>query len=102
MFNSTFEIAQRKLNSRSIRQFHDLILISTMLKNANSHRFMEGIVTSSVSVITAMQGYKPCIVAQNTLRLFSTKQPLLRSLAPGQETELQYLLLSSGSCQLES
>ena len=73
MFGSTFEIAQRKSDSRSVRRFRNFVLIWTMLENADSHRYVEGNTTSSVSAATATRGYEPYIVAKNAFRLFSAK-----------------------------
>uniref|UniRef100_A0A0K2THW4 Uncharacterized protein n=1 Tax=Lepeophtheirus salmonis TaxID=72036 RepID=A0A0K2THW4_LEPSM len=67
------KIAWHKSNSRSIRQFRDLLLISIMFENSDTHRYVDGNATSIVKACNVRICKKPFIVAPNVFRLFSAK-----------------------------
>lgn len=98
MFGFTFEMAQNKSDSSSIRQIYNLILISTMLENIDWLRYIEGKAGSSMTVAKAMQRLDPCIMAKNVFRLFFTKKFMQWSRGSSLKTGFRLFPLFLRSC----
>ena len=76
MFDSTFEIAQRKSDSWSIRRFRDFVFDLNHARKRRLAQVRGRKCNQYVSAATATRGYEPYIVAQNAFRLFSAKNNL--------------------------
>lgn len=92
---------QIRLKVNQIRPYN-LILISFMLKNTDSHTYQEGNATSGVNTATATWRCQPCIVTQNAFRLFSVKTVFAAESCISQGTGLWYFLRHLESYQLGS